>query len=154
MIFERRAHLFRHVVIVFSQRDLDPDELLNWTEAEYGDQEAQDSPEVNFHYMRKMHCRAVLNMGHSMDYRFDRLQRMSNLISIKLDVSSLYCPLGCCRVGILTMLFAKAVPFNLLQNFANTKMVVTGLWNREEDERVQRYGYTTHFVERIEEDSD
>ena len=48
VFFKRQRHLFRRVVIVFSQGNVDPRGLHNRTESEYEDQEAQDSPEVDY----------------------------------------------------------------------------------------------------------
>ena len=148
-IFVRRAPLFRHVILVFNQGDVDPYEYRCLTQNIYEDYESEDEDfqDRDADIKKDMHESAVDIMGDSWTFRVGCFVKMSNLVSVKLDVYWLYCHTGCCRRSVLDLLLVGIKALVHKKGFAAREMLVTGLRNSKENNRAQDFGFTTDFVE-------
>ena len=153
-IFVRRALLFRRVIIVFSQGDVDPYEYRCLTEVSYEEcrteyrTDEDEFKEEDEDYRESLHYSGIDNMIDSWRSRVGALVTMSNLVSVRLDVYWLYCHTGCCRWTLLEKLLIGTKRRVLEKSLAAFEMlVVAGLRNRRENDRAQELGYTTDFVD-------
>ena len=153
-IFLRRAFLFRRVIIVFSQGDVDPYEYRCLTEVSYEEHRTEyrtdedEFKEEDEDLRESLHYSSIIIMSNSWRSRCRALFTMSNLVSIRLDVYWLYCHTGCCRWTLLEKLLVGTKRRVLEKSVALFEMlVVAGLRNRRENDRAQELGYTTDFVD-------
>ena len=111
-IWERRASMFRNVVIVFDQQDVDRDELYKRTlelHKSYSDFEVNGHNLLQnltgFRRSSQMHTQGDLIMAQSWDRRFYLAYGMGYLTLITFDLSRLFCPMGCCRKETILSMF-------------------------------------------------
>lgn len=95
----RRAQLFKHVVMVFDQRDVEHGgyRLKVYHEQLIRVNSQQGSLDERTEAIETMDEIAKSNMEETWAMKLEQVRRMSNLISIKMDVERLYCWTGCCR---------------------------------------------------------
>lgn len=157
-IWRRRARLFKHVVMTFSQRDVDPESLFIRSQEgqdSYDDTDSEtDEPARQRDSMESMHDNVEYIMFQSWYTRINCMYRMPSLISVKLDVSRLYCYAGCCRrstlKSLLTMLQngSRAIPMSLWKkvDFRKVQKSITGIRNDKEKQLAQEWGFSTDFA--------
>lgn len=125
-VWVRRAIIFKHVVLVFDQQDVDREELYESTtffNRVHSDIEADGHIPGHGDRLGFMHFRGEVITEDSWERKFNLAQEMKNLASIIFDFSRLFCSVGCCRRQPLLNLLG-----NLLDTFGGAqKLVDTGL---------------------------
>ena len=153
-IWRKRSHLFKHVVMVFSQRDVHPDALLieSQNEHEYDTDSETDQQAQQRDLMNRMHDHARFFMSQSWNTRINCINQMPNLITVQLDVATLYCHAGCCRRAILKFLlrilcyWSGYVSLGMSSKRPQVEKCVRGIRNDMEMQLAQERGFSTEFA--------
>ena len=153
-LWAQRANLFRRILVVFDQRDLDPDTLIETTRLNNHPVQTSD-PDAR---MKTMHDEVVGIMSRSWDLKFDATYEMGGLVEVRYDVERLYCAIGCCREEMLFKLFGE---FGNQRDDGDLdggglkldfRLVVKGLKGQEERDLPAGLGVPAVFAEDEDED--
>ena len=136
-VWNRRPSIFKHIVLVFDQQDVDREELdkrtLQFHESgpdfkAYGEVSSLDNRS------RFMHTQARSIMRHSWGQRFMMIYDMTHLASITFDLSRLFCHAGCCRKEPLVYLINEFLfTFYKFQRFVDPSLKVQLRGIRDEE---------------------
>ena len=141
------AELFRHIVLVFDQRDIEPIRFQQQLTSEHRvfKVASENSPALNERRQISLHDFVDSCMEETWLSKFEVLSEMSNLATVKIDVCRLFCWSGCCRGGVLN---------GLLETFRRTQQhqkrnqesqypnfYLQGIFNQKEEDIVRGYGF-------------
>ena len=141
-LWEHRGPLFRKVILVFDQRDVNFHEVMNDTlVTTYYSQFSTSEQRRN-----RMHLNIKSNVKFYWGVKFDFVYHMTNIRSLTLDVEHAFCHVGCCRTKalqwMLDMFRSRFYPgddHTYLQQLLDQglRITVEGFWKNTEKEIFQ-----------------
>ena len=145
-VWVRRANMFRNVILVFDQQDVDREELYDeatWFHRVHSEFEADGRSPCPISRREFMHSQGVVIMETSWGRKFVLAEEMTHLASIIFDFSRLFCSLGCCRKEPFRKLLGSFLDtFDGAEGFVDRglKVQMKGIRVEEWDEVLQGMG--------------